>query len=73
MEVYFVIQATKEKGFNVYATLVTVKTDLNEAKSLFHQILASVYANENIEHAVVTLQDYMGEPIIKTEAIVPDI
>lgn len=71
MDQYFVIQITKENGSQAYATLITPKNDLDEAKSLFHQICASVYANKNIEHAIIEVQDYYGNNILKPEVLIP--
>jgi len=73
MEMYFVTQITKEKGSNAYATLVTPKDTLDGAKALFHQICASVYANENIEHAIIEVQDFYANNVLRPETIIPEI
>ena len=72
MEKYFVTQITKTNDSEVYAISTTVKDNNNEAKALYHQILASVYANPNIEHAIVQIQNAYGS-IIFMETIVPPV
>lgn len=56
------------------ATAVTVKTDLKEAKELFHQILASAYANEGLDKALamvindiggVEVKEYYEKPVVE--------
>ena len=46
---YYVLQATREKEQEIDAIAVTQKDNEKEARMLFHQILASAYANENLE------------------------
>lgn len=46
---YYVLQATREKEQETDAIAVTQKDNEKEARMLFHQILASAYANENLE------------------------
>ena len=77
MEKYFVIEITKTKDSDVYASGVTVKEDadpakaLRDAKMLYHQTLASVYANANIEHAIVRIDNFYGTPVL-LETIIPE-
>lgn len=63
MEKYFVIEISKTINSEVYATLVTVKDTFIEAKMLFHQTMASLYANANLEHAIVKIDNYDGNTI----------
>lgn len=70
MDKYFVTQITKTKDASVYATAITVKETLTDAKMLYHQILASVYANTKIEHAIVKIDDYYGNTALM-ETIIP--
>lgn len=72
MEYYFVAQITKTNDSETYATSITPKAVLNEAKSLYHQICASIYATPNIEHAIVELIDFFGVIVYK-ETIIPDL
>ena len=57
---YFVVQRTKTKDSEAYAIAETVKDSLTEAKALYHQVLSSIYANDNIEYAVVKIDNYYG-------------
>lgn len=70
MEKYFVTQITKTEGSEVYAIATTVKDDEKEAKALYHQILASVYATADIEHAIVKIDNYFGSTIYM-DTIIP--
>lgn len=70
MDKYYVTQITKTKDSSTYATAITVKDTLTDAKMLYHQILASVYANTKIEHAIVKIDDYFGNAVLM-EAIIP--
>jgi hypothetical protein len=70
-EKYFVTQITKEKNSEVYATAITVKDSEKEARSLYHQILASVYANDNIEHAIVQMVNFLGYAVVM-DVVVPE-
>lgn len=55
---YFVIEIeTTESGT---AKQVTEKATLDEAKGLFHQVLASVYANNKISYALVMIVNDLG-------------
>ena len=55
---YFVIEIeTTESGT---AKQITEKATLDEAKGLFHQILASVYANKDITYALVMIVNDLG-------------
>ena len=60
MNNYFVVQITKEKNTEVFATQVTPKDTENEAEMVWHQTMSSVLANENIEYANVYVEDYLG-------------
>ena len=71
MEKYFVTQITKTTDSEVYAIATTVKDTEKEAKALFHQILASVYATANIEHAIVKIDNYYGSTIYM-DTIIPE-
>lgn len=46
---YYVLQATRETGQEIDAIAVTQKDTEKEARMLFHQILSSAYANENLD------------------------
>ena len=70
MNKYFVTQITKTKDSEVYAIATTVKDSITEARMLYHQTLASVYATENIEHAIVEIQNAYGNTEMK-EIIMP--
>lgn len=65
MEKYFVTQITKTNDSEVYAIATTPKDSKTEAKALYHQILASVYATPNIEHAIVKIDNYYGNTEMK--------
>jgi len=55
---YFVIEIeTTAEGT---AKQITDKATLDEAKGLFHQILASVYANNKITYALVMIVNDLG-------------
>ena len=55
---YFVIEIeTTAEGT---AKQITDKATLDEAKGLFHQILASVYANTAITYALVMIVNDLG-------------
>ena len=71
MEKYFVTQITTTTDSEVYAIATTVKDTEKEAKALYHQILASVYATETIDHAIVKIDNFYGNTIIK-EIIIPE-
>jgi len=70
-EIYFVVQITKTSDSDTYATLITPRNDLNDAKMLWHQICASVYATPNITHAIVQITDAGGNNVIVPETIIP--
>lgn len=46
---YYVLQATRETGQKIDAIAITQKDTEKEARMLFHQILSSAYANENLD------------------------
>jgi hypothetical protein len=71
MNQYFVVQITKTSDSEAYATLVTPKATETEARMLYHQTLASVYANDNIEYAQVYVDDFVGNKIL-LETILPE-
>lgn len=56
---YYVLEAVKIKNQNT-AVAVTIKTDEKEAKMVFHQILASAYANSDLENVVVEITNSYG-------------
>ena len=70
MEEYFVTQITKTNDSEAYAIATTVKDNEKDAKALYHQILASVYATANIEHAIVKIDDFYGNTILM-DTIIP--
>ena len=56
---YFVTQITTVNGATAIAT--TEKSDIIEAKSLYHQILASSYAyQDQLEYALVYIDNEFG-------------
>lgn len=55
---YFVIEI--ETTSSGTAKQVTEKATIDEAKALFHQILASVYANSEITYALVMIVNDLG-------------
>lgn len=55
---YFVIEIeTTDSGT---AKQITEKATIDEARGLFHQILASVYANNKITYALVMIVNDLG-------------
>ena len=69
---YFVIEIeTTESGT---AKQITEKATLDEAKGLFHQILASVYANNNITYALVMIVNNLGfcEVMERVPTVLPE-
>ena len=56
---FYVTEAIKIKDQNT-AVNVTVKNDVKEAKMLFHQILASAFANKDLENVVVEITNSYG-------------
>lgn len=56
---FYVMEAIKIKDQNT-AVNVTVKNEEKEAKMLFHQILASAYANKDLENVVVEITNSYG-------------
>ena len=59
MRRYFVIEiTTTETGT---ATNITEKATIEDAKMLYHQILAAVYANKNVTFAIcMVINDKLG-------------
>lgn len=55
---YFVFEI--ETTADGTAKQITEKATLDEAKGLFHQILASVYANNKITYALVMIVNDLG-------------
>lgn len=55
---YFVIEIETTEGGT--AKQITEKASLDAAKGLFHQILASVYANSAITYALVMIVNDLG-------------
>ena len=72
MEKYFITQITKTTDVDSYAIATTVKDTLNEAKSLYFQILASVYATANMEHAIVKIENAFGSTMFM-DTIIPSL
>ena len=56
---FYVLEAVKIKNQNT-AVAVTIKTDEKEAKMVFHQILATAYANPDLENGVVEIINSYG-------------
>ena len=56
---YYGLEAVKIKNHDT-AAVVTIKTDEKEAKMAFHQILASAYANPDLENVVVEITNSYG-------------
>lgn len=55
---YYVIQITTNSVGT--ATMITEKTSIDEAKMLYHQILASVYADKDVSYALVMIVNDLG-------------
>lgn len=55
---YFVIEIETTEGGT--AKQITEKATLDDAKGLYHQILASVYANKAITYALVMIVNDLG-------------
>ena len=55
---YYVIQITTNSIGT--ATMITEKTSIDEAKMLYHQILASVYADKDVSYALVMIVNDLG-------------
>ena len=55
---YYVIQITTNPVGT--ATMITEKTSIDEAKMLYHQILASVYADKDVSYALVMIVNDLG-------------
>ena len=55
---YFVDEIVTVDGAT--AKQITEKATLDEAKALYHQILASVYANEKATYALVMIVNDLG-------------
>jgi len=53
MERYFVLEITTADGATAKA--VHEKATMDEARMLFHQILASAYANDKVTYALVQI------------------
>ena len=56
---FYVEEVVKIKD-QATAAAVTVKEDEREARMLFHQILASAYANKNLESVMVQITNEYG-------------
>lgn len=60
---YYVIEiSTTAEGT---AKAVTEKQDYNEAKMLYHQILASMMANTNVTEGICTIIDSDGRQLLE--------
>lgn len=55
---YYVIETEIAKGKR--ASAITEKETRDESKMLFHQILASAYANQDVTYALVIVADENG-------------
>ena len=55
---YFVMEIVTADGAT--AKQITEKATLDEAKALYHQILASVYANDKVTYALVMIVNDLG-------------
>lgn len=55
---YFVIEIVTADGAT--AKQITEKATLKEAKGLYHQVLASVYANDKVTYALVMVVNDLG-------------
>ena len=62
MKFYVVEISTTAEGT---AKAVTEKADFNEAKMLYHQILASMMANANVTTGICTIIDGEGRQLIE--------
>ena len=56
---FYVLEAVKIKNQDT-AVAVTIKTEDREARMLFHQILATAYANQDLENVVVEITNSYG-------------
>ena len=71
MRWYVVEIATTAEGT---AKAVTEKEDFNEAKMLYHQILASMMANTNVTEGICTIIDSTGRQLFEyTEKFVREV
>ena len=64
MDKYFVIEITKTKDSDAYATLITIKDTRDEAEALYCQIVASALINPAVEYAQVSVNDIRGNKAI---------
>lgn len=55
---YFVLEIATVDG--ITAKQITEKATLDEAKMLYHQILASAYANDKVSYALVQIIEDRG-------------
>lgn len=71
MRRYFVIEiSTTDAGT---ATQITEKATIEDAKMLYHQILASIYANKNVTFAIcMVINDKLGFEAMERLPIVTD-
>lgn len=67
---YYVFETEKVSGSQAF--LVTPKDKYEEACMLYHQILASAYANQNLTYALVMIIDEQGNTIDKTGITRPE-
>lgn len=56
---FYVLEAVKIEDVDTAAG-VTIKPEEKEARMLFHQILASAYANDKLENVVVEIVNSFG-------------
>lgn len=56
---FYVMEAVKIENQDT-AAAVTIKTEEKEARMLFHQVLASAYANDKLENVVVEITNSFG-------------
>ena len=62
MEKYFVLEITTVDGTTAKA--VWEKDSIDEAKALYHQIMAAAYSNENCTYALCQIIDDRGFCVI---------
>ena len=70
---YYVLQATREREQEIDAIAVTQKDNEKEARMLFHQILASAYANENLEFLMAQITNEWGGVVDSEEWHEPQV
>lgn len=67
---YFVVEVTSTDN-EVYAKGITEKDDLDEAKMLFHQVMAAAYANPEVLYAMcIIVNEYGANEMIEIKRVV---